>query len=70
MTNGEWIDIDLQGRSHFPHGFIGPMAAAIRRYENEDHRPPTNVEDALKTMVVIHAAQESSTKNITPIPYK
>jgi hypothetical protein len=46
------------------------MAADIRRYENEDHRPPTDVEDALKTMVAIHAAQEISTKNMTPIPYK
>jgi len=69
MTNGKWIDIDFQGRSRFPHAFIEPMAAAIRRYENEDNRPPTDVEDALKTMAIIHAAQESSTKNMTPIPY-
>jgi predicted dehydrogenase len=69
MTNGEWVDIDLQGRSRFPHAFIGPMAAAICRYENENDRPSTDVEDALKTMTVLDAAWKSSTENMTPIQY-
>ncbi len=69
MTNGEWVDIDLQGRSRFPHAFIGPMAAAIRRYENETDRPSTDVEDALKTMTVLEAAWKSSMNNMTPIEY-
>jgi predicted dehydrogenase len=70
MTQGKWVDIDLQGRSRFPHAFIGPMAAAIRRYENENDRPSTDVEDALKTMAVIEAAWQSSTNSLTPIHYK
>jgi hypothetical protein len=44
MTHGEWIDIDLQGRSRFPHGFIGPMAAVMREYENENERSSTSVQ--------------------------
>jgi len=69
MTNGEWVDIDLQGRSRFPHAFIGPMAAAIRRYEDENDIPSTDVENSLKTMAVIEAACKSSTTNMTPIDY-
>jgi predicted dehydrogenase len=69
MTKGEWIDIDLQGRSRFPHAFIGPMAAAIRRYENDNDRPLTDIEDSLKTMAILESAWESSTKNLTPIQY-
>lgn len=69
MTNGEWVDIDLQGRSRFPHAFIGPMAAAIRRYENKHDLPSTDVEEALRTMTVLDAAWESSTKNMTTIHY-
>ncbi len=69
MTKGEWIDIDLQGRSRFPHAFIGPMAAAIRRYEDENDIPSTDVENSLKTMAVIEAAFKSSTTNMTPIDY-
>jgi len=69
MTNGEWVDIDLQGRRRFPHAFIGPMAAAIRRYEDENDRPSTDVEDALKTMAVLEAAWNSAMNNMTPINY-
>jgi predicted dehydrogenase len=69
MTNGQWVDIDLQGRSRFPHAFIGPMAAVIRRYENENDKPSTDVEDALKTMEVLEAAWKSSTTNMTPIHF-
>ncbi|CAF2409196.1 unnamed protein product [Rotaria sp. Silwood2] len=69
MTKGEWIDIDLQGRTRFPHAFIGPMAAAIRRYENQYNQPSTDVKDALKTMTIIETAWKSSTNNMTPIHY-
>ncbi|CAF0794635.1 unnamed protein product [Adineta ricciae] len=70
ITNGEWVDIDLQQRNRFPHAFIGPMAAAIRRYENENDRPSTDIEDTLKTMAVLEAAWDSSTNNMTSISYK
>jgi hypothetical protein len=45
------------------------MAAAIRRYEDENDRPSTDVEDALKTMAVLEAAWNSSMNNMTPINY-
>lgn len=69
MTKGEWVDIDLQGRSRFPHAFIGPMAAAMRRYEDENDRPSTDVDDVLKTMTILDFAWKSSRENMTPINY-
>ncbi len=69
MTQGEWIDIDLQGRSRFPHAFIGPMAAVMRECENEDQIPSTTVQDALKTMAILEAAWQSSNKNMISIQY-
>ncbi|CAF3602140.1 unnamed protein product [Rotaria sordida] len=69
MTKGEWIDIDLQGRSRFSHAFIGPMAAAIRRYGNVHDQPSTDIEDALKTMIIVETARKNSTYNMTPIQY-
>ncbi len=68
MTNGEWVEIDLQGRRRFPHAFIGPMAAALRRYENEADRPSTDVEEALKTMAILETGWQSS-MDMTPINY-
>ncbi len=59
MTQGEWVDIDLQGRSRFPHAFIGPMAAVIREYEHENELLSTRVQNTLKTMAVIEAAWHS-----------
>ncbi|CAF4108195.1 unnamed protein product, partial [Rotaria sp. Silwood1] len=69
ITKGEWIDIDLQGRRNLPHAFIGSMAAAIRRYENVHDQPSTDIDDALKTMIIIETAWKSSTYNMTPIHY-
>lgn len=68
MTGGEWVDIDLEGRARFPHAFIGPMAAVMRHCENQNELPSTNVRDAFKTMAVLEAAWESSSKNLTLIP--
>ncbi|CAF4012410.1 unnamed protein product, partial [Rotaria magnacalcarata] len=61
--------IYLKGRSRFPHAFIGPMAAAMRRCENKNDQPLTDIEDALKTMAILEAAWKSSTNNMTPIDY-
>jgi len=69
MTQGEWMDIDLQGRSRFPHAFVGRMSAVMREYENENQRPSTAVQDALKTVAVLEAAWQSSTDNMIPIQY-
>ncbi|CAF1120607.1 unnamed protein product [Rotaria sordida] len=68
ITKGEWMDVDLKGRSWFPHAFIGPMAAAMRAYENKNDPPSTAVRDALKTMAIVEAASESSA-NMTRIQY-
>ncbi|CAF3331968.1 unnamed protein product [Rotaria socialis] len=70
ITDGKWIDIDLEARSRFPHAFIGPMAAAIRRCENKNDQPLTDIEDALKTTAILEAAWKSSTNNMTPIDYE
>jgi len=59
----------LQGRSRFPHAFIGTMAAVMRECENENERPSTAVQDTLKTIAVIETAWKSSTENMTPIQY-
>lgn len=67
MTDGEWIDIDLEGRNRFPHAFIGPMAAIMCFCEDKTQLPPTRLQDAIKTMAIIEAAWESSTKNHTSI---
>jgi predicted dehydrogenase len=69
MTQGKWVDIDLQGRSRIPHAFIGSMAAVMRECEDNNERPAISVQNALKTMAVLEAAWESSTKNMTPIVY-
>ncbi|CAF4032033.1 unnamed protein product [Rotaria sordida] len=65
ITKGEWIDIDLQGRRNLPHAFIGSMAAAIRRYENVHDQPSTDIEDALKTMIIIETARKIDQKSDT-----
>ncbi len=69
MTQGEWVDIDLQGRSRFPHAFIGSMAAVMREHENENELPSTIVQNTLKTMAVLEAACHSSTQNMTRIQH-
>ncbi len=50
------MDIDLQGRSRFPHAFIRPMTAVMREYENEKELLLTRVQNTLKMMAVINAA--------------
>ncbi|CAF1442275.1 unnamed protein product [Rotaria sordida] len=68
ITKGEWFDVDLKDRRWFPHAFIGPMAAAMRAYENKNDLPSTAVRDALKTMAILETAWESSA-NMRPIQY-
>lgn len=59
-TRGEWVDVDLEGRQRFPYAFIGPMAAVMRYASDPSKKPSTEVEDALKTMLVVDAAYDSS----------
>ena len=67
-TDGEWLDVDLDGRRRFPYAFIGPMAAAMQYAQDPTMKPSTEINDALKTMLVVDAAYESSL-NMSPIKY-
>ncbi len=63
----EWREEPLAG-SWFPHAFIGTMAEVMRHADGEAGAPPTNVEDAARTMALVEAAYESSARGATPIP--
>jgi predicted dehydrogenase len=65
-TPGEWHSIALAG-SWFPHAFVGTMASLMRRVEGETSELPTSVEDAFRTMAVVEACYESSTRGSTPV---
>jgi predicted dehydrogenase len=53
-----WRDVPLEG-SWFPHAFIGPMAAVMRALESSE-QPPTQPEDAYKTMALVEECYRSS----------
>ncbi len=69
MTQDEWVDIDLQGRSRFPQAFIGPMVAVMCEHENENELLSTTVQNTLKTMAVLEAACHCSNQNMTRIKH-
>jgi predicted dehydrogenase len=62
-----WESVPVSG-SWYPHAFIGPMTDLMRYANGETGRPPTAVDDAIKTMAVVEAAHESSAHGATPIP--
>lgn len=62
------MDVDLQGRRRFPYAFIGPMAAAMQYARDPTMKPSTEIDDALKTMLVVDTAYQSSL-HMTPIKY-
>ncbi|HVU34514.1 MAG TPA: Gfo/Idh/MocA family oxidoreductase [Opitutaceae bacterium] len=64
---GPWKPIAFQG-SWYPHAFMGTMSDLMRYANGEIDRPPTAVEDAVKTMAVVEAAYQSSATGATPIP--
>ena len=63
----EWHRESITG-SWFPHAFIGTMAGVMRHADDIRDVPPTNVEDAARTMALVEAAYESSARGATPIP--
>lgn len=63
----EWQPLPFEG-GWYPHAFMGTMSDLMRYANGEIARPPTAVEDAIKTMAVVEAAEESSAHGATPIP--
>jgi predicted dehydrogenase len=63
----EWESIPLVG-DWFPHAFIGPMTALMRRANGEATELPTSVEDAFETMAVVEACYDSNARGGAPIP--
>jgi predicted dehydrogenase len=62
-----WRSVPLVG-SWVPHAFIGTMASLMRRVEGETAELPTAVDDAFRTMAVVEACYESSSRGATPVP--
>ncbi len=62
-----WESVKLKG-SWFPDAFIGTMGSVMRWAEDVDDKPPTAVDDALKTMVLVEAAYRSSDRGGEPVP--
>ncbi len=58
LGDRSWKNVPLEG-SWFPHAFIGPMASVMRALEGAGE-PPTNPEDAYKTMALVEDAYRSS----------
>lgn len=63
----DWQPLPFEG-SWYPHAFIGTMTDLMRYANGEIERAPTAVEDAIKTMAVVEAAEASSAHGATPIP--
>ncbi|MEO6848532.1 MAG: Gfo/Idh/MocA family oxidoreductase [Chthoniobacterales bacterium] len=62
----EWKSVPFEG-SWFPDAFIGTMASMMLHKEGSIDQIPTGIDDAIKTMVVVEAAYESSKSGATPI---
>lgn len=62
-----WEPIPFTG-SWYPHAFSGTMGDLMRYANGEIDRPPTAVEDAIRTMAVVEAAHQSSASGATPVP--
>jgi predicted dehydrogenase len=66
-TSPAWQTVRLEG-SWFPDAFVGPMASLMRFASGESPDLPTSVEEAWRTMAVIEACHESSSRGAVPIP--
>ena len=64
---GPWEPVPLSG-NWYPHAFIGSMASLQQFVDGRTQELPTRVEDAIRTMAVVEAAYESSTRGATRIP--
>jgi predicted dehydrogenase len=66
-TGQEWNEVRLRG-SWFIEAFEGPMSNLQRFVAGEDTTLVGGVADAIKTMALVEACHESSTRGGTPIP--
>jgi len=66
-THHEWCDVPLRG-SWFIEAFEGPMSNLQRFVAGEDTTLVGAAGDAIKTMALVEACYESSTRGGTPIP--
>jgi predicted dehydrogenase len=64
---GAWHPVPLRG-SWFTEAFEGPMSNLQRFAAGEDQALVSPVEDAIKTMAVVEACYQSSSRGGTPIP--
>jgi predicted dehydrogenase len=66
-AGGVWQSVPLRG-SWFTEAFEGPMANLQRFVAGEDSALMSPVDDAIKTMAVVEACYQSSSRGGTPIP--
>jgi predicted dehydrogenase len=64
---GDWESIPLRG-SWFTEAFEGPMSNLQRFASGEDTTLVGSVDDAVKTMALVEACYESSSRGATPVP--
>jgi predicted dehydrogenase len=64
----EWKRIEVEG-SWFPDAFIGTMSNVMNFLDGVDERLVSSVEDAYRTMALVEAAYESSSRGGTPVSY-
>jgi predicted dehydrogenase len=66
-AGGAWRSVPLRG-SWFTEAFEGPMSNLQRVVAGEDQALVSPLDDAIKTMALVEACYESSTRGGTPIP--
>jgi predicted dehydrogenase len=64
---GAWRSVPLRG-SWFTEAFEGPMSNLQRVVAGEDEALVSPLDDAIKTMALVEACYESSTRGGTPVP--
>jgi predicted dehydrogenase len=67
LGTSDWQALQLRG-SWFTEAFEGPMSNLQRFVAGEDDVLITNVDDAIRTMALIEACYDSSSRPTTPIP--
>lgn len=67
LGTSDWQALPLGG-SWFTEAFEGPMSNLQRFVAGEDDVLITNVDDAIRTMALVEACYDSSSRPTTPIP--
>lgn len=64
---GSWRDVPFEG-TWFPDAFVGSMATLQRYATGEASDMPTSIDDVARTMAVLEAAHEASSRGGVPLP--